>query len=519
MFARMRFVSAFLSATVMFQAGCQSPGDLRPDGSQNQAPGDPKQLTGDEIGTAKIEARTFIAAGRLHESQNRLMDAVQQYQHALAEDPGNVEILCRIGLLYDQIGNGALAEKAYQDALRRAPDDARIHNNLAFSYILRHKWPEAGIALTRALELAPDFARARVNLGMVLAQQNRFDEALQQFQTVLPPEDAFYDIGLMYQSKRKLVEAAASYKRSLEANPKLTAAKQQLKRMSSDVLAAADRKLREEQEAASRLAASPPEPETELVDAEVSATRPAEEGDDAAAPEVSGEFFDQPISETADSDPVSTPLTVVDPSFIRTETQPPTSQPGAEEPADGQPPVMFGDGADDLFGASVIGPPVWIPEVAVDRSFIRMNTELPESRPADTTGWDELDAEDPLSSMWRSPRVDVPPIETPDVVVDRSFIRMNTDLPATRPAEDGMTWDDRVLTFDYWVMSELESLLTAWQRSPELLSQLAADPWIVSPINDGYAWSDRQESPAASQPCEPEITIQAAQPDASVVPN
>ena len=46
---------------------------------------------------------------------------------------------------------------------------------------------------------------------MALAQQERFDEAMKHFLTVVPMEDAWFNIGLMYQSKSRPAEAARAF--------------------------------------------------------------------------------------------------------------------------------------------------------------------------------------------------------------------------------------------------------------------------------------------------------------------
>jgi len=292
MFARMRLVSVLLTASAcLLGAGCQTEGLQLSKAKQDPAPVPAKDTVQVEASSegppAKIEARTYLAAARLHESQNRPLQALQQYQYALAEDPQNVQILLKIGLIQDQLGNGAAAERAYRDALRHQPDNAQVLNNLAFSYILRQRWKEAEVELARALEISPDFARARINLAVVFAQQNQFEDALRQFQMVLPLEEAYYNQGLMYQSKRKSVEAAAAYKRALEANPRLVAAEEQLKRMSADVLEAADRRLQEEREAADRLAAMTPDPVAEPTPACTS--QPAAQARESAMIRTAGE--------------------------------------------------------------------------------------------------------------------------------------------------------------------------------------------------------------------------------------
>lgn len=259
MFARTHFVCALTGLAILINSGCQTT-DAQPGISgQHQTSATARKTSDNEIipdVPPQIRAETYLAAARLHESQNRPMAALQQYQHALAEDPRNVHILIRIGVLQDKLGNSAMAEKSFQEALRLDPENAQAHNNLGFNYILRSKWEPATASLTRAVEIAPDFAKARVNLAVALAMQEQFDQALEQFQSVLPPEEAYYNLGLMYQSRRKQIEAAAAFKKALEASPELIAAQERLEQMPSDALDAADRKLQEERVAQARLAAA-----------------------------------------------------------------------------------------------------------------------------------------------------------------------------------------------------------------------------------------------------------------------
>lgn len=185
---------------------------------------------------ADILPRTHLAAGRLHESQGRLVRAVEQYRLAVALNPNAVEALNRLGIVLDRLGRFKQADAAFNRAIKAAPKDAYIYNNLAFSYIMQLRYAEAEETLRQALSLQPDFPRARINLAMCLAQQERFDEALAQFHTVLSAEDAYYNMGLMYQSKRKPVEAARSFQAALELNPRMVAARKRLDKMPEDVL-------------------------------------------------------------------------------------------------------------------------------------------------------------------------------------------------------------------------------------------------------------------------------------------
>jgi len=216
-------------------------------GSGCQAPGGPPagRLPADKSTAASTTERailpeTYMAAGRLHESQDRLEQAAGQYRLATQVKPDCVEAFDRLGSVLDRLGRFKEAEQAHTQAVRLAPDQAYLHNNLGFSYIIQRRWQDAEKCLKKSLELKGDFARARVNLGLALAQRERFEEALTQFAAALPPEDAQFNMGLMYQSKRKLVEAARAYKIALELNPGMVAARNRLKTLPTEALSKAD---------------------------------------------------------------------------------------------------------------------------------------------------------------------------------------------------------------------------------------------------------------------------------------
>jgi len=232
-------------ATMCWLIGCAAPAG--PDGQAKRQPISklPAETTSGtlDIQDREILPETHMAAGRLHESQNRLARAAEQYRLAVALKPDYVAALNRLGIVLDRLGRFKEADNAFRGAIAVVADRAYLYNNLAFSYIMQLNWREAEVTLTKALELQPDFARARVNLAMALAQQERFDEALTQFQTVLPAEDAYYNMGLMYQSKRRLLEAAQAFKAALELNPQMLAARKRLDMLPADVVSEAERHL------------------------------------------------------------------------------------------------------------------------------------------------------------------------------------------------------------------------------------------------------------------------------------
>ncbi len=231
----------FLGASLL--SGCQSPENKQVDGVWGQGKKtkadlpsgklpELKNLNIPEEGERRIEPETYLAAARLHESLGNNVEAVEQYQKAINQKANYTEALNGLANLHVRMGRFQEAEEAYGRAINSAADKAYLWNNRAFCYLMQRRWSEAEADLRYALEICPDFGRARINYAMVLAQQDRFDEAFTQFRMVLPEANAHYNIGLMYQSRRKPTEAAEAYRQALALNPQLVAAQKRLEKLS-----------------------------------------------------------------------------------------------------------------------------------------------------------------------------------------------------------------------------------------------------------------------------------------------
>ena len=248
MTARRQWIRVFGGVVLaLIGSGCQTP--VGPQSNVNRPP--VGKLSGNKSTAASTTERailpeTYLAAGRLHESQDRLEQAIGQYRLATQVKPDCVEAFDRLGSVLDRLGRFKDAEQAHKQAVRLAPDQVYLHNNLGFSYVMQRRWQDAEKCFKKSLELKGDFARARVNLGLALAQQERFEEALAEFTAALPPEDAQFNMGLMYQSKRKPVEAARAYKTALKLNPGMVAARNHLKGLPTEAMSKADEMIRAE---------------------------------------------------------------------------------------------------------------------------------------------------------------------------------------------------------------------------------------------------------------------------------
>ncbi|NLX13655.1 MAG: tetratricopeptide repeat protein [Phycisphaerales bacterium] len=239
-----RFISGWLAAAccAALISGCQTPEDKKIDGTWVQpkpartdtASGrlpELKNLYIPEEGERHIAPETYLAAARLHESLGNNIEALEQYHRAISLKNDYTDALNGLANLYARTGRFQEADDTYRQAIKSAPDKAYLWNNRAFCYLMQQRWSEAEADLCYALEICPDFGRARINYAMVLAQQDRFDEAFTQFCMVLPKANAYYNLGLMYQSRRRPTEAAEAFRQALARNPELAAARKRLEQL------------------------------------------------------------------------------------------------------------------------------------------------------------------------------------------------------------------------------------------------------------------------------------------------
>ncbi len=131
----------------------------------------------------------------------RAGEAIEILTRATKSPGADWKTFSALGSAYDQQGNHSLARESYQSALRLKPDELTVLNNLAMSYSLEGKLPEAEKILRAAVQqpgvdLQP---RVRQNLALVIGLQGRFDEAREIASKDLPPEQVEANLAYLQQ--------------------------------------------------------------------------------------------------------------------------------------------------------------------------------------------------------------------------------------------------------------------------------------------------------------------------------
>jgi predicted Zn-dependent protease len=132
-------------------------------------------------------------------------------------------ILHLLALTERRRGDSAAARKAFEAALKAAPNDATIHGNFANFLADLGDTDAALAAYAKALAAAPAHHDARYNRALLLQKMGRLDEALGDLDTVAAarPADARVQSarGSVLRDLGRLAEAAAAYDAALAAEP------------------------------------------------------------------------------------------------------------------------------------------------------------------------------------------------------------------------------------------------------------------------------------------------------------
>jgi tetratricopeptide (TPR) repeat protein len=116
------------------------------------------------------------------------------------------------------------AEKAYQEAVRIAPNDPRTHIALGNLYVFEHKPGDAQIEFMKVLETDPKNAATHVALGNLYTDQNQLGLAENQFRAAaaLEPDRPNYhlDLGEVLRKEGKTSPAEDQIRTAIGLNPK-----------------------------------------------------------------------------------------------------------------------------------------------------------------------------------------------------------------------------------------------------------------------------------------------------------
>jgi Tfp pilus assembly protein PilF len=161
--------------------------------------------------------------------------AKECFQAALAKKAGDPDLLYNLGQCCDRLGQDDLAERYYNDCLRRAPDQAECRHALGVLLVREGRWPDATNLVRDWVQRQPKSATAVAEdawlwrvYGDVPKAQQRVEEAL-----AMDPHDnrALLEEAQIYETLRRPDRAVFLYELALRYKPDQPDVKERVERL------------------------------------------------------------------------------------------------------------------------------------------------------------------------------------------------------------------------------------------------------------------------------------------------
>ena len=182
----------------------------------------------------QLRADTRFAAGRVAETQGKYDCALVQYDQALRLNPKHVPTLYRMGIVYTRTKQFDKAVDTWNKYIKATGGIASGYSNLGFTYEMAADVDNAEKAYQKGLEIDPQDKACRVNYGLMLARNNRDQEATAQLTMVLKPAEVSYNLGQIYEQQGAMAAAKDEYRKALESNPQMREAQMRLANLPQD---------------------------------------------------------------------------------------------------------------------------------------------------------------------------------------------------------------------------------------------------------------------------------------------
>jgi tetratricopeptide (TPR) repeat protein len=235
-----RIASIATAAALALAVGCQTD-KQKHDASVSAANNRYKILSGSTSETSHRDENGFdrdhepalnpgtrFAAGQVCETQGHLDCAVVQYDQALRLNPKHIPSLYRMGVVMTKLKKYDTAVAMWQRYIDATDNSAAGYSNLGFCYEMAADVDNAEAAYKKGIAIDEKSTPCRVNYGLMLARQNRQDEAEEQLATVLSPSEVAYNMASVYEQQGAIARAKEELQKAIAANPNMREAQDKL---------------------------------------------------------------------------------------------------------------------------------------------------------------------------------------------------------------------------------------------------------------------------------------------------
>ena len=165
----------------------------------------------------------YLVRARVHEAQGFLAMALDDYARALDSPEDRAEALRRSGDLFRRLGRYAQAISSYEQLIRDDPDDVEGYLGRAGVLIKQKRYEPAREDLRRAEGIRPDDSRIAAALGQLFEAQGKFSRALREYERAVSLDKQNVDtrilLGTLHARENRIEEGLAAYGTVLQMEP------------------------------------------------------------------------------------------------------------------------------------------------------------------------------------------------------------------------------------------------------------------------------------------------------------
>ena len=156
-------------------------------------------------------AETLQAIARIMASQGKDDQCEVVLLRLVRDFPDRASAYNELSELYLRNDRVESAVAILQAGIEHCPKDVVLLNNLGMCFLVQKDYEHALAQFTGAAACDPADVRARSNMAVALGMLGRMDEALALYMQSLPPSDAHYNLGVLWQMRGDESEAAKEF--------------------------------------------------------------------------------------------------------------------------------------------------------------------------------------------------------------------------------------------------------------------------------------------------------------------
>lgn len=183
--------------------GCNSLAKFKRDDAKSESRPKPTESPASQLGVALPAMKPgddrelkIIAADQMTK-HGYWSEAVELYLEAESMAPRKPKLDAQLAPSLAGVGQYSESLQRYRRLVKGNPKNASLVNNLAFTLMESGDNVAAETEFRRALTLDPKFENAAVNLGLLLARQQRHDEALAVLIPAIGESAAHHNLGVV----------------------------------------------------------------------------------------------------------------------------------------------------------------------------------------------------------------------------------------------------------------------------------------------------------------------------------